>query len=78
MSYEMTTGVRFCLYGPSKWQFIAFRANIIPISKRTVVKDVVNDVTYTGRSRSDAICVGHTILSTELQRRHMVRKVTPQ
>ena len=45
ISYEMTTSVRFCLsYDPLKWDFIAFKMNIISLRKRIVDTDVVNDV----------------------------------
>ena len=46
----MTTSVRFCLsytegFGPLKWDFVAFKMNIISIRKRIADTDVVNDVT---------------------------------
>ena len=45
ISYEMTTSVRFCLsYDRLKWDFIAFKMDIISL-KCTVDTDVVNDVT---------------------------------
>ena len=37
----------FVSYEPSKWEFIAFKANIISIRKRIVDTEVVNDVTST-------------------------------
>ena len=50
-SHEMTTSVRFCLsYDPLKWDFIAFKMNIISKRKRIVGTDVVNNVTYTRQS----------------------------
>ena len=43
--------VRFCLsYDPLKWNFIAFKMNIISIRKRVVDTDVVNDITCTRQS----------------------------
>ena len=43
--------VRFCLsYGLLKWDFIAFKVNIISIRKHIVDKHVVNDVTCTRKS----------------------------
>ena len=43
--------VRFCLsYDPLKWDFIAFKMNIILLRKRIVDMDVVNNVTYTRQS----------------------------
>ena len=51
ISYEMTTSVTFCLsYNPLKWDFIAFKMNIISIRKCIVDMDVVNDVTCTRQS----------------------------
>ena len=46
ISYEMTTSVRFCLlsYDPLKWDFIAFKMNIISIRKQIVDTDIVSDV----------------------------------
>ena len=42
----MTTSVRFCLsYDPLKWDFIAFKMNVILIRKLIVDMNVVNDVT---------------------------------
>ena len=42
ISYEMTTSVRFCLsYDPFKWDFIAFKVNIISTRQRIVDTDVV-------------------------------------
>ena len=47
----MTTSVRFFLsHDPLKWDFIAFRINIILVRKSTVDTDVVNDVTCTRQS----------------------------
>ena len=49
--YEMTTSVRFCLsYDPLKWDFIAFKLNIISLKKRIVDMNVVNDATRWRRS----------------------------
>ena len=40
----MTTSVRFCLsYDPLKYDFIAFKMNIISIRKHIDDTDVVND-----------------------------------
>ena len=42
----MTMNVRFCLsHDPLKWDFIAFKMNIISIRKRIIDTDIVNDVT---------------------------------
>ena len=47
----MTMSVRFCLsYDPLKWDFIAFKNNIISLRKRIADMDVINDVTYTRQS----------------------------
>ena len=49
----MTASVKFCLsQDPLKWDFIAFKMNIISIIKRIVDIDVVNNVT---RSRQSVI-----------------------
>ena len=41
----MTTRVRVCLsYEPLKWDFIAYKMNIISLRKCIVDMDVVNDV----------------------------------
>ena len=51
ISYEMTTSVKFCLsYDPFRWDFIAFKTNIISLRKCTADMDVVNDVTCSRRS----------------------------
>ena len=51
ISYEMTTSVRFCLtYNPLKWDFIAFKMNIISIRNHIADMIVVNDVTCTHQS----------------------------
>ena len=43
--------VRFCLsYDPLKWDFMAFKMNIISIRKYIADTDVVNDVTFLHRS----------------------------
>ena len=69
--------VRFCLlYGPFKWDFIAFKTNIISLRKRFVDMDVVNDVTCTRQSVITRVVIVYdfydTTLSTDLQRRHMI------
>ena len=47
----MITRVRLCLlYDLLKWDFIAFKINIISIRKHNVDTDVVNDVTCTRQS----------------------------
>ena len=47
----MTMSVRFCLsYDPLKWNFIAFKMNIISFRKRIVDMDDVNNVTCTSQS----------------------------
>ena len=47
----MTTREIFCLsYDPLKWDFIAYKINIISARKRIVDTDVVNDVTSTRKS----------------------------
>ena len=44
ISCDMTMSVRFCLsYDPLKWDFIAFKVNIISTRKRIVDTGVVND-----------------------------------
>ena len=49
--HKMTTRVRFCLSCDSlKWDFIAFKLNIISIRKGIVDTDIVNDVTFTRQS----------------------------
>ena len=52
ISYEMyETSVRFCLsYDHLKWDFIAFKMNIISLRKRIVDTDVVNDVMHARQS----------------------------
>ena len=51
ISYEMTTKVRFCeSYDPLKWDFIAFKTNLISVRKQTVDTDVANDVMCTRQS----------------------------
>ena len=47
----MIISVRFCLsYDPLKWDFMAFKMNIISIRKYIADTDVVNDVTFLYRS----------------------------
>ena len=42
----MITSVRFCLsYEPFKWDFIAFKMDIISLRKHIVDTNVVNEVT---------------------------------
>ena len=76
MSYEMTRSIKFCLsYVPLKWDFIAFKMNIISMRNRIIDLDGVNDV-----SRIPAKLLLHvwlydfydTTLSTEYQQRHMI------
>ena len=50
---QNSTSVRFCLsyiYYPLKWDFIAFKMNIVSIRKRIVDTDVVSDSTFTRQS----------------------------
>ena len=54
--------VRFCLsYDSLKWDFTAFKMNVISIRKCTADTDVVNDVT---NMRQNIITCGHTIFMT--------------
>ena len=47
----MTTRIRFCIsFDHLKWDFIAFKMNVISMRKRTVEEDVVNDITCTFQS----------------------------
>ena len=51
ISYKVTTYERFCFsYDPLKWDFIAFKMNIILKRKCIVDSDVINDVTYMRQS----------------------------
>ena len=51
ISYEMITRIRSCLsFDPFKWDFIAYKINIISARKRIVDTDVVNNVTSTRQS----------------------------
>ena len=51
ISYELTTSVRFCFSCEHlKCDFIAFKMDIIPLRKRIVDTDVVNDVTGSRQS----------------------------
>ena len=65
VSYVMTTSVRFCLsYDPLKWNFTAFKTNIISIRKQIVDTNVVNDVTCTRQSVTTRVVIrflGHTL-----------------
>ena len=56
------SNVRYCLsYEPIKWDFTAFKMNIISISKDFVATDVVNDIT----SKCYCMC-GHMIFMTRI------------
>ena len=72
----MTISVRFYLsYDSLKWDFIAFKMNIISKRKHIVDIDVVNDVKC--KCQSVITCVWSfdfydTMLSTEKQRHHMI------
>ena len=60
---EMTTSVKFYLsYDPLKFDFIAFKMNIISLRKRMTDTDVVNDVTNDA-PKCYYTC-GHTIFMT--------------
>ena len=71
----MTTSVRFCLsYDLLKWDFIAFKLNIISIRKHIVDTDIV--MTLCIRTKVLLYMWSHDFydmtLFTELQRRHMI------
>ena len=62
ISYELTASVRFCLsYDPLKWDFIAFKMNIVAIRKRTV--DMKLSMTLVYAIKCYYTC-GHTIFMT--------------
>ena len=64
---KLTTSVRFCLsYFPLKWDFIALKMAINSIRKRSVDKDIVNDVKYMGTRHLKCYYTtcGHTIFMT--------------
>ena len=70
MSYEKTTRVRLS-YDPLKWDFIAFKINIMLARKRIVDTDVVNGVTSTRQS-----VITRVVIRFFTTRRHPLQTAT--
>ena len=59
ISYEMTTSVRFYLsYDFLKWDFVAFKMNIISMRKSIADMDVVSHVTCTRQTVITRVVIG--------------------
>ena len=71
ISYEMTTSVRFSLlYDSLKWDFNAFKMNIISIRNALLTWTL----SMTLHVRAEMLLYNfYDMLSTELQRRHMIK-----